>query len=181
MRKGDIEAFDLTYEKYSVKLYTFSLKYLKSTSEAEELVQSVFMKLWENYGILKPDTSFKSYLFTIAYNDMCKIFRTRSYSQKFIDDTLYISCQSSSESESEIEYQSVLEQVLKIINKLPERQRTIFLKSRREGKSTKEIAMEVGLTPGTVDNYISDALKFVRSQVRDGKLATLLIISLFFS
>jgi len=144
LQKGDVEAFDLIYEKYSGKLYAFGLKYLKSTEEAEELVQSVFLKLWENYKILKKELSFKSYLFTIAYNDICKLFRKRNYRQKFIDDTLYENSQFSSEIEEGIDYHSVLEQVELIVNKLPEKQKTIFLKSRKEGKSTKEIAEEVG-------------------------------------
>ena len=181
LQKGDVEAFDLIYEKYSGKLYAFGLKYLKSTEEAEELVQSVFLKLWENYKILKKELSFKSYLFTIAYNDICKLFRKRNYRQKFIDDTLYENSQFSSEIEEGIDYQSVLEQVEQIVNKLPEKQKTIFLKSRQEGKSTKEIAEEVGLSPGTVDNYISESLKFIRSRLRKENMPVLLLFSLFFN
>ena len=160
LQKGDIEAFDLIYEKYSGKLYAFGLKYLRSTAEAEELVQWVFIKVWENYKNLKKESSFKSYLFTIAYNDICKLFRKRNYEQKFINDTLYENSHSSFSIEEGIDYKSVLDQVEQIVDKLPERQKNIFLKSRKKGKSTKEIADEVGLSPGTVDNYISEALKF---------------------
>ena len=180
LQKGDVEAFDLIYEKYSGKLYAFGLKYLKSTAEAEELVQSVFLKLWENYKILKKELSFKSYLFTIAYNDICKLFRKRNYRQKFIDDSLYENSQFSSEIEEGIDYHSVLEQVEQIVNKLPEKQKTIFLKSRKEGKSTKEIAEEVGLSPGTVDNYISESLKFIRRRLQNENMPVLLLFSLFF-
>lgn len=180
LQKGDVEAFDLIYDKYSGKLYAFGLKYLRSTDEAEELVQSVFLKLWENHKNLKKESSFKSYLFTIAYNDICKLFRKRNYLQKFISDTLYENSQFSSETEDSIDFQSVLERVKKIVSKLPERQKTIFLKSRQEGKSTKEIAEEAGLSPGTIDNYISEALKFIRSRLRDEKLPVLLLISIFF-
>jgi RNA polymerase sigma-70 factor (ECF subfamily) len=180
LQKGDVEAFDLIYEKYSGKLYAFGLKYLRSTAEAEELVQSVFLKVWENYKSLKKESSLKSYLFTIAYNDICKLFRKRNYLQKFIADTLYKNSQSSSETEDGIDYQSVLERVQQIVDKLPERQKTIFLKSRQEGKSTKEIAEEVNLSPGTVDNYISEALKFIRSRLHNENLPVLLFFSLFF-
>jgi RNA polymerase sigma-70 factor (family 1) len=180
LQKGDVEAFDLIYERYSGKLYAFGIKYLRSTVEAEELVQTVFLKLWENYKNLKKDSSFKSYLFTIAYNDICKLFRKRNYLQKFIDHTLYENSQSSSEVEDGIDYQSVLEQVQQIVDKLPGRQKDIFLKSRREGKSTKEIAEEVGLSPGTVDNYISAALKFIHTRLQNENLPVVLLFSLFF-
>ncbi len=180
LQKGDVEAFDLIYEKYSGKLYAFGLKYLRSPGETEELVQTVFLKVWENYKNLKKESSFKSFLFTIAYNDICKLFRKRNYLQKFISDTLYENSQSSSETEDGIDYQFVLERVQQIVEKLPEKQKNIFLKSRKEGKSTKEIAEEVGLSPGTVDNYISESLKFIRSRLRSENLSVLLFFSLFF-
>jgi len=180
LQKGDVEAFDLIYDKYSGKLYAFSLKYLRSTAESEELVQSVFLKLWENHKNLRKESSFKSYLFTIAYNDICKLFRKRNYLQKFISDTIAENPQSSFEIEEGIYFQSVLKRVQQIVNKLPERQKTIFEKSRQEGKSTKEIAEEVGLSPGTVDNYISEAIKFIRNRLRNEDLTFLLSFSLFF-
>jgi RNA polymerase sigma-70 factor (ECF subfamily) len=74
-----------------------------------------------------------------------------------------------------------MEQVLHIVDKLPERQKAIFLKSRQEGKTTKEIAEESGLSQGTVDNYISDALKFIRSHLRNESLSVLLVLALFYS
>lgn len=177
--RGDVEAFDSIYYKYSGKLYAFGLKYLRSSAEAKELVQSVFLKVWENHKSLKKETSFKSYLFTIAYNDICKLLRKRNYQQKFIDDTLYENAQSSYEIETGIDSQSVLDQVQQIVNKLPERQKNIFLKSRQEGKSTKEIAEEVGLSIGTVDNYISKALKSIRSRMHNEILLILLFFSMF--
>jgi len=181
LQKGDVEAFDLVYEKYAGKLYGFSLKYLKSTDETEELVQSVFLKVWENHKTLKKESSFKSYLFTIAYNEICNIFRRRSHLQKFIGAQLIENSQTSSETEELIDYNSIRDQVDLIIAKLPERQRTIFLKSRQEGKSNKDIANELGLSSGTVDNYISESLKFIRSNLKDKKFSALLLFSLFLS
>jgi RNA polymerase sigma-70 factor (family 1) len=180
LQKGNVEAFDLIFKKYSGNIYAFALKYLKSTDEAEELVQSVFLKLWESHKNLNKELSFKSFLFTITYNDICKIFRRRNYRQQFIDNTLYENPQFSSETEDSIDYNSVLEQVQQIIDKLPERQKTIFLKSRMEGKSTKEIADEVGLSPGTVDNYISESIKFIRKCLRKESFSVILLCFIFF-
>jgi len=129
---------------------------------------------------LKKESSFKSYLFTIAYNDICNLFRRRNYQQKFISDTLYENSQSFTDIEEAIAYQSILERVQQIIDNLSERQKTIFLKSRNEGKSSKEIAKELNLSPGTVDNYISEALKYIRSQLLKENLPVLLFFSLFF-
>lgn len=179
LQKGDVQAFDLLYAKYGGKLYAFGLRYRRSAAEAEELVQSVFLKLWESHKSLKKESSFKSYLFTIAYNEICKLFRKWNYQQKFISDTLYENAQTSTEIEDGIDYQSFQERVSQIVEKLPRRQKDIFIKSRQEGKSTREIAGEVGLSPGTVDNYISEALKFVRARLHKESLVVLLLVSLF--
>jgi len=181
LQKGDVEAFDLVYEKYAGRLYGFTLKYLKSTDETEELVQSVFLKVWENYKTLKKESSFKSYLFTITYNEICNTFRRRSHLQKFIGEQLNDNSQTSNETEELIDYNSIRERVGQIVSKLPERQRTIFLKSREEGKSNKEIAIELDLSSGTVDNYISESLKFIRSNLHEKNFSALLLFSLFLS
>jgi len=181
LQKGDVEAFDQVYEKYAGNLYGFILKYLKSTDETEELVQSVFLKVWENQKTLRKESSFKSYLFTIAYNEICNIFRRRSHLQKFIGEQLIDSSQTSNETEELIDYNSIRERVEQIVSKLPERQRTIFLKSREDGKSNREIAIELGLSSGTVDNYISGSLKFIRSNLSDKNFSALLLFSLFLS
>lgn len=179
LQKGDLEAFDLLYEKYARKLYAFSLKYLKSVEETEELVQSVFLKVWENQQNLKTDTSFRSYLFTIAYNEICNLFRRRKYQQKFISETAAETRKSFEVPGDQIDYKFVLQQVELILARLPEKQKIIFIKSRIEGKSSKEIASEHGLSPGTVDNYISESLKFIRANLKDEHFSVLLFLSLY--
>ena len=176
--KGDIQAFDQLFVKYANRLYGFSLRYLKSDTDAEELVQDVFVKVWENRNTLKMDSSFKSYLFTIAYHEISNFFRSKSYHQAYVRETVALA-DLSDNSEEGMEYASVLEEVDKLIDLLPERRRSIFIKSRKEGKSSKEIAAELNLTPGTVDNNISEALKFLRQKLEYEKLTFLLFIALF--
>lgn len=180
LRKGDIESFDLLYDRYASRLHYFGMKYLKSEEETEELVQTVFLKVWEYHKNLKKESSFKSYLFTIAYNDICKVFRKKYYHQKYVSDILNENPQPFSEIEQGFQCKSVLERIQKIIEKLPERQKVIFRKSREEGKSSREIADEVGLSPGTVDNYISQSMKFIISGLRNEVLPVALLIASFF-
>ncbi|MEI6142518.1 MAG: RNA polymerase sigma-70 factor [Mariniphaga sp.] len=179
LQNGDVEAFDLVYHKYAGKLYAFTFRYLKSTFETEELVQSVFLKVWENHRSLRSETSFKSYLFTIAYNEICNTFKRRVYLRRFIGEQLSEKSPVSSDTEELIDYHFTKEQVASIVAKLPERQRAIFAKSRDEGKSNKEIALELGLSSGTVDNYISDSLRFIRNHLQDKNFALFLLFSLF--
>ncbi len=180
LRKGDVDAFNMVYKKYAQRLYAFSLKYLQSVEEAEELVQSVFLKLWENQENLKKETSFKSYLFTIAYNEICNLFRRRKYQKEYTANIKMSQSDSSDAFADQLSYRSILQQVEVIIERLPGKQKAVFIKSRIEGKSTKEIASELGFSPGTVDNYVSEAVKFIRSNLEDDHLALLLFIALFF-
>jgi len=180
LQKGDVQAFDQVYEKYAGKLYAFTLRYLRSTAETEELVQSVFLKVWENSKNLRRESSLKSYLFTIAYHEICNIFRRRSHMKKFIDGQLIENLQTSSDTEEQIDYHSILEHVNQIIAQLPERQRIIFVKSRQEGKSSKEIAVELGISSGTVDNYISESLKFIRNNLQNKIFFTAFFCAIFF-
>ena len=180
LSKGDVNAFDQVYKKYAPKLYAFSYKYLKSKEESEELVQSVFLKVWEHQQKLKKGTSFKSFLFTIAYNEICNQFRQRSYLRKFVEASLASSSEASDEPEGLIDASFLMEQVNRILLKLPEKQRIIFHKSRQEGKSTKDIALELGLSVGTVDNYISESLKFIRVQLSEKDIALIIFLLLFF-
>jgi RNA polymerase sigma-70 factor (family 1) len=181
LQKGDIGAFDLIYEKYSGRLYAFSFKYLKSVEEAEELVQSVFLKVWENHKLLRQESSFKSFLFTIAYNEICNLFRRKAYLRRYMDEKKIENLIESNDTAEQIEYQSLLQQIETIIAKLPEKQRIIFQKSRKEGKSSREIAEELDLSTGTIDNYISESICTIRKGLNETNLSAALFFALFFS
>ena len=180
LRKGDVRILDHLFKKYGEKLYGFALRYLKSEADAEELVQSVYVKIWENRKKLKQESSFKSYLFTIAYNEICKIFRRRNYHKAYVDEI--ISRKSEFDTlDGKADYALALEQVELLIDKLPDRRKEIFNLRYKGGKSSKEIAKELNISPGTVDNNISEALGFIRKNINKGSLAILLFISLFLS
>ncbi len=179
LKKGDIEAFDLIYQLYANKLHAFGMKYLRSEAYAEELVQSVFIKLWENRKKVDSELSLRSYLFTIAYNDICKLFRQKKYLNKYIAETLSTSDGFSSAIEEGADFGSVLDEVNRIIAVMPEKQKRAFIKSKIEGKTSKEVAAELGLSPATVDNYVSAAIKTLKTGIRKENLPMMLFLLLF--
>lgn len=176
--EGNLEAFDKLFAKYSRKLYGFSLRYLKSEADAEELVQSVFVKVWEKRNSLRKDTSFNSYLFTIAYNDILKWFRSKSYHAAYVKEAM-INGSVVDNSVDGIDYRFLLDEIDKVIEKLPPRRRIIFIKSRKQGLSSKQIAEQLNISPGTVDNNISEALKFLREHLKNEGVALGLFFCLF--
>lgn len=179
LQKGNPRAFDHLFEKYSKRLFSFGYKYLKSKEDAEGLVQRVFLKVWDNRQSLKKDGSFNAFIFTIAYNDICNVYRSRVRERNLKEKLILDIGETSLTSDPGADYKSVLELVMGIIGQLPEKQRMAFVKSRFEGRSSKEIARELELSPGTVDNYISAALKFVKARLGNENLAFLLFLHLW--
>lgn len=177
LQKGNVAAFDSLFEVYSPKLYGFALKYFKNETDAEELVQEVFVKVWENRQSLKSELSFKSYLFTIALNQIRKYFNKKATSLRYLE-SLQNNPEYSDQGTTN-DYDTTLNQIYQIIEQMPERRREIFTKSKLEGKSSKEVAAELKISPGTVDNQISEALRFIRSQLKTENLGLLLFAVLF--
>ena len=176
LQKGDLDAFDHVFEKYGNRLFGFALNYLKSKEETEGLVQDVFLKIWENRKNLKKESSLKAYLFTIAYHNICALFRKKQIHKKFLEEK-FTTMDVTLNMEEQLEYKATLEEIDKLIEKLPKQQQIIFKKSRKEGKSTKEIADELNLAPGTIDNQISACLKTLRKHISGNNFA----LSLFFT
>ncbi len=177
LQKGNVAAFDSLFEVYSPKLYGFAFKYFRNEADAEELVQEVFVKVWENRQSLKTEHSFKSYLFTIALNQIRKYFNKKSVSLRYLE-SLQQEPEFSDYSATE-DYESALQKLNSIIEQMPSRRKEIFIKSKLEGKSAKEVAAELNISPGTVDNQVSEALRFLRSQFKTESLELLLFAVLF--
>jgi len=174
LRRDDAAAFDALFQVYGQKLYGFALKYLKSADEAEEMVQDVFVRIWENRGSLKTEYSFKSYLFTIALNQIRKFFRKRALSLRYMAEFQGELPEPDNHTADSIDYRSLLSRVDEIVDTFPGRKKQIFLKRRNEGKTSKEIAAELNITVGAVDNQISDALHMIRDVLKKEGLAVLL-------
>jgi RNA polymerase sigma-70 factor (family 1) len=179
LSKGNLLAFNSLYKEYSKRLYRFALGYLKSEAESEELVQEVFMIIWEKRSELKEELSFKSFLFTIAFNIIRKHFRTKSYLTEYFRTG--IGDDSDIQTSQTITYDSLKQYITELVNKLPERRRDIFIKSRFEGLSTKEIAEKLEISHKTVENQLTDALKFIRTNLNKESLPVILFFTLFIS
>ncbi|MCU4154396.1 RNA polymerase sigma-70 factor [Carboxylicivirga sp. A043] len=176
LSKGEIKAFDQLFELYSSKLYAFAMKYLKSDVDAEGLVQEVFIKVWKKREELDSNKSFKSYLFTIAFNQIKKQFEKRQLIYGMVDALAPELADNSTE--RGIFYRSVLHQVIDLLNELPEKKRKIFEMSRFEGLPSKEIAQRIGLAPKTIDNQISEVIHYLKDRVDISEIAVLLLIFL---
>lgn len=179
LAKGNLLAFNTLYKEYSNRLYRFAVGYLKSEEEAEEVVQEVFTKIWEKKKDLKAEFSFKSFLFTIAFNCIRKHFRTKIQIAEYFrsigtDDSDIMTSQ-------KITYDSLHQYITELVEYLPARRREIFIKSRFEGLSIKKIAEELNIGHKTVENQLTEALRFIRTKINKEILSVALFYSLFVS
>ena len=179
LKDGDAKAFDLLFGHYSKRLYYFALGYLKSKADAEEIVQDVFYKIWESRKSLKPELSFKAYIFKIAYRKINELFLKVTQEQMYRHVIISTSFDFDDNLENRIDYHSLLELVDKVVNDLPPRQKEIFIKRRREGIPVKEIAVLLGIAPKTVENHLGEAIKTIKSYLIKEKIAGLLFFSMF--
>ena len=181
LRNDSPLAFQRLFELYSRKLYRFAFSYLKSDVEAEEIVQQVFLKLWEKRGHLDSDKSFHSYLFTIAFNAIRKMFNQNMKADRFKHDLLEGFSHVNPSMESRLNFEALLDKLDALIGQLPEKRKKIFMKRKKEGKPINEIAAEMGISPKTVKNQITEAMNFLKKSFCNDDISSLFFYFLFFS
>ena len=179
IKKGQTHAFDQMFDRYSQQLYRFSKSLLKNHEDAEEVVQEVFFRIWKKRNELNERRSFRSFLFSIAYNLIVDQFRQRVKDQKYEQFLIKEAQQNYLNPENKLEYKELKKQVNKAITELPDQRKKIYQLSREEGLSYKEIAGRLHIKPKTVENHINLALKYIRKRLGNKTLAIVLFLYLF--
>lgn len=168
LQKGSYSDFNRLYDLYADRLYGFAYNLTHSSEMAEEIVQEVFLKIWQMREHLSPEYSFRSFLFTIAKNKFLNDLRNRltllSYDEYItqLDDATE---RGENSTESEFNFNELNEQVLQSKDKLSKRQKMIFEMSKEEGLSNQEIALKLGISEQSVRNQLSSALKVLREEL----------------
>lgn len=163
IREGNQALFQGIFSAHYEGLCHYAFTILRDMDEAEDLVQSMFMKWWEKRGEIEIRQTIKSYLFRAVYNQCMNHLEHRQVKQKHLDHTAYEWAQEKQLPEA---FASELEEnVVIAINQLPEQCRIIFIMSRYEEMKYNEIASKLGISPNTVENQISKALKILRTQL----------------
>ena len=180
LKSDDMKAFDIIYKKYSRRLYGFVFRYVKQGVDAEEIVQEVFIKVWKQREKINIYSSFESFLFTIAHNATVNLLKKRVTEQKYIDHVKALqNIDETYELTDEIHYEELKQEYLALVNKLSPRQKEIFLLSREEGLSHKEIAEKLGISSNTVKNHLVTTLSYLKNNLDNGLLMSGLFVSLF--
>jgi len=175
-------AFDAIYNKYCHRLYKFVFVYLKREEDAEEIVQEVFIKVWNARDKIDVYSSFKSFLFTIAYNETMSLLRKRlieAKSREYLKSIQQI--ETSDQVINELQYKELDDRLQASLNQLTPRQKEIFILSREEGLTHKEIAEKLNISESTVNNHLVSTLKFLKSRINGDLIINAFFLYLFLS
>lgn len=180
IQKDDRVAFYLLYERYCRRLHGFVLRYIKQKEDAEEIVQEVFVKIWESRNKIDAYSSFEAFLFTIAYNTTISLLRKRITEEKYLKHMQSLQQpDSTTDLIDEIHFKELNDQVQTLLNELTPRQKEIFQLSREEGLTHDEIAKKLGISVNTVKKHISNTLSLIKSRIDNTMTVNLLFIYLF--
>lgn len=180
LQKSDTNAFKLLFEKYSNRLYQFSVKYLRDKEDAEDLLDEVFLTIWEKRHSIKSDSSFQAYLFTIAFNNIRKRFIQKSREEKYIQVFAERYILGPSLNEDQLDYMQLVQQLNEIVEMLPPKRKEIFILSYKEELKNAEIAEKLGVSEQFVKNQLSVSRKFIISKMKDNsRFAGILLLFLF--
>lgn len=162
LRNGDHKAFEEVFVAYFDKVKYLLNGLLRSESDAEELAQDIFVKLWMNRQSVDPSKGFSSYLYTITRNTAFNYLKHRlveenlknSFNESDIDEA---------DSSDEILFAKEISLLIEMaVYRMPDQRRRIYQMSREKGMPNNEIAEELGISKKTVENQLSLALQEIK-------------------
>lgn len=172
-------AINELYAEYSPKLYRFAYGYLKSEADALDIVQEVFVNIWNYRDKLSKNSNLDSLLFTVAKNTIISVFRKKVNEKGFLEYLRHKVVTNSIDTESQINYNLLSDEVNKLIDQLPPQRKKIFLLSKEKGLANKTIASDLGISVKTVEDHLSKAKKFLQQNLSEYGFLALLFFEMF--
>lgn len=179
LREGDRQAFSILYERYSGRIYGNILRLVKEKEPAQELLQDVFMKLWEKRETITIETSFTAYLFAISKHLVLNMFRRISIEHQAAARLRAVHSELYQHVEEHVEYKEAQKALQQAIDNLPARRREIYLLVKTEGNSYEQVSNLLGISRATVNDHVVKANRHVYGHLsRSGLISIALMILL---
>ncbi|QHT67643.1 RNA polymerase sigma-70 factor [Rhodocytophaga rosea] len=164
---GDEAVFEKVFKSYFKALHAYAFTILKEDEIAEEMVQVVFMKIWEKKEGLSIQTSLKAYLYRSVYNESINYLKHQKVKLKYKTHAAHQMKHETDNASNQVQHQELEDRLHKALNELPEGCRTIFQLSRFEELKYQEIADKLQISIKTVENQMGKALKILRLKLVD--------------
>ncbi len=172
------EAFEVLFRKYYPMLCLFSRRFTGDMEMAREVMQDLFIYMWEHRAEIEIKVSLKSYLLSAArFNSIRRLQKERrgnvtldKLSELPEDGAFY----------DHLEYAELQEQILEAISSLPDQCKRVFLLSRDQQLKYSEIASQLEISVKTVEAHISKALRLIQNHLEQTFLLILILLSIIF-
>ena len=162
LHNSNHKAFEEVFLTYFDKVKYLLTGLLRSESDAEELAQDIFVKLWINRQSIDPSKAFSTYLYTIARNSALNYLKHKLVEENFKNSFNYFD-EAAADSSDEILFAKEINLLVEMaICRMPVQRRKIYQMSREKGISNNEIAEELGISKKTVENQLSLALQEIK-------------------
>jgi RNA polymerase sigma-70 factor (ECF subfamily) len=159
---GDERAFRKLFDLYKERFYSVVLKMTHSDEVAEDIVQDVFMNIWSKRESLVNIDNPSSYFFTAVYRKVYHHYRKVALEKRLLQAAPSIKEWVNTTDEMVMAHESS-ELICQAISKLPPQQQLVFKLSKQEGLSREDVASQLHISPNTVKNHLSNAIKFIRA------------------
>jgi RNA polymerase sigma-70 factor, ECF subfamily len=170
IRNSDVREFQLLFENYYSKLCDFVIGFVRSSDVAEDIVQDLFLKVWERRYGWYPNGSIRSYLFKCARNAAIDYLRNQKLKRTYMCEiSIDIADNSSPRPDNQLEIKDINNRLQQLVNEMSERQRTIFVLNRIYKLTYREIADIHGISIKTVETHMARALKIIREKLLEKK------------
>lgn len=173
LKVDDKKALTALYNNYWKVLYISSYNLLKDKEVCEEIIQDVFIDLWNKRKDLEIKVSLQSYLYACVRYKVFAEFRTNKMMRFELFEDLNERLQYTTP-ETKMMHEELKSYVKLVVESLPEKCKRVYKLSRHEQLSHKEIAEQLGITVKTVENHITNALRVLRTS-----LGQVLFVTLF--
>ena len=180
--RGCEQSFRKLYDQFAGKIYTMAISYLKSPVSAQDIVQEVFIKIWEKKNELTRIDNFPAYLHVMTRNML--INQLQKKIPVFIQDDLIEQAipEDRRLPQQQLDYRELVSLISQAVEQLPARQQQVYRLSREQGLDHQQIARELSLSYDTVREHMSKALKNIRASLEKqygqyGLLVCLLLLA----
>jgi RNA polymerase sigma-70 factor, ECF subfamily len=175
IRLGDSGAFSSIFTAYYKDLVMFAYRFTNEVSSAEEIVQEIFVRLWDDHETIVINISLKSYLLKAVQNKYIDLYRHNKSTQAYSASVLERSYQHGYDTDSHVMFSELQEQIEKALKKLPPELAEAFELNRYSGLKYHEIAKRLGVSIRTVEARIGKALSMLRYHLK-GYLSLLIML-----
>ncbi|EHQ25012.1 RNA polymerase sigma-70 factor [Mucilaginibacter paludis] len=174
LKRGEVGAFEAIYNRFWSKLLNAAYKRLRDEAVCQEIVQDVFIKLWEKREILTFTVGLENYLLVAVRYNVVDIYRKQVVKDKF--EIMVNHSEYDNSTSDQIFTRDLAKYLSKLVESLPGKCKNVYQLSRLEHKTHREISEILNISEKTVQGHLTKALQIIRSGMADA--LTLLIIFL---